>query len=113
MFEALETGFGLDVVLALQASRSGLLDGLALILNSMGGPLFYLIVLLLVYWSLNRRIGVRLTAALIVGGVANGLLKAFFHRPRPNLVSDLVMPLVHEPGYGIPSGHVMISLVVW
>jgi hypothetical protein len=41
------------------------------------------------------------------------VLKALFQRPRPFEVSDVVVPLFESGHFGIPSGHVMIALVVW
>lgn len=113
MLENLETGAGLDLVLAVQSMRNGLFDGLADVLHAMGGEIFFLIVMLLIYWSINRHLGIRLIVALIVAGVLNSVLKDVFQRPRPFMVSDLVIPLQEEVNYGIPSAHVMVGLVVW
>lgn len=60
MFEVLETGLGLDMVLSLQTSRNDLFDTLAMILNAMGNELFYIALLALVYWAFNRHKGMRL-----------------------------------------------------
>ena len=113
MLENLETGAGLDLVLAVQSVRSSLFDVLAEALHAMGGEIFFLIVLLLIYWSINRHLGIRLIVALIVAGILNSVLKDVFQRPRPFMVSDLVVPLQAEDNYGIPSAHVMVGLVVW
>lgn len=113
MLESLETGVGLDLVLAVQSDRSGLLDVLAGVLHAMGGEIFFLTILLFIYWSFNRHLGIRLIVALVIAGVLNSLLKDAFQRPRPFTVSDLVVPLHTEDSYGIPSAHVMVGLVVW
>ena len=83
MFETLETGAGLDIVLALQSMRSGLLDALAILLDAMGSPVFFLLILLLVYWSVDRKLGTRLIFALLVVGIANTAMKDLLARPRP------------------------------
>lgn len=113
MLENLETGAGLDLVLAVQSVRNGLFDGLADVLHAMGGEVFFLIVLSLIYWSINRHLGIRLIVALTVAGILNSVLKDVFQRPRPFMVSDLVIALQEEVNYGIPSAHVMVGLVVW
>jgi membrane-associated phospholipid phosphatase len=113
LLENLENGLGLDLVLAVQSTRNGLFDALADMLHAMGGEIFFLVVLLLIYWSLNRHLGIRLIVALIVAGVLNSLLKDLFQRPRPFGVSDLVVPIQTEESFGIPSAHVMVGLVVW
>ena len=108
-----ETGWGLDVVLGLQAARNPLFDALAVALHTLGGDLFLLIALPLIYWSLNRRLGARLLFALIFVGLLNAALKNLFRLPRPVDVSELVEPLVVQTGYGLPSGHVMLAIGVW
>lgn len=113
MFTQLETGAGLDVILAFQAGRTPFLDALAALLNVLGSPLFYIVVLLLLFWSLNRPLGLRLLFALIVAGLLTVILKDVLHRPRPYQVSSLVVPLFTEAGFGIPSGHVLFSTVMW
>jgi len=109
----LETGLGLDIVLDLQAGSNILFDTLAWILNIAGSDLFYLATLLLVYWTINRRLGLRLLFALVVAGLITVALKALLQRPRPFMVSDEVVPLFAAGGFGIPSGHVLIATVLW
>jgi len=68
-------------------------------------------VLVTVSYALRRRwlhVGTWL-AALAGGAVLNQLLKALFTRPRPSFVD----PLLSESGYSFPSGHAMLSLVVY
>lgn len=114
MFTSLETGLGLDIVLAIQATANTLFDVLAHVLNFAGDDLFFMITLSLIYWSVNRQLGTRLLLALILGGIFNIVLKALFQTPRPYLVSNMVQPLFIETNpYGIPSGHVMLATVVW
>ncbi len=113
MFSGLETGFGLELVLALQAAGNGLFDALAQGLHALGGDIFFLIVLTLIYWCLDRRLGARLLFVLLFAGILNGLLKLAFATPRPFQVSDAVRMLVEQDGYGMPSGHVMLAVAVW
>lgn len=114
MFTSLETGFGLDVVLALQSMQNSLFDSLASVLDFAGSDLFFIVALTLIYWSVNRKLGTRLLFALILGGLLNIALKTLFQTPRPYLVSDEVRLLaVEQNNYGIPSGHVMNAVVVW
>ncbi|NDJ60380.1 MAG: phosphatase PAP2 family protein [Chloroflexi bacterium] len=113
MLTGLETGFGLDVVLWLQANGNALFDVLAEALDFMGNDLFFLAALPLIFWSINRQLGARLLFALIVGGLVNIALKMIFMTPRPFQVSAEVVPLVEATGFGVPSGHVMVAVVVW
>ncbi len=114
MLSGLESGFGLDVVIWLQANGNPLFDLLARLLHEAGSTLFYIILLTLIYWSVDRDLGLRLAAALIVAVVTTEALKALLMTPRPHLAyPDRVMALVEQGGYGIPSGHVLQATVLW
>jgi membrane-associated phospholipid phosphatase len=110
----LTNGIGLDIVIALQDHGNGLFDLLAKMLHFGGRSTFFLIVLTLVYWSLNKRLGMRLLFALLVGSLANTLIKQIIQDPRPfQLHPDQVRALVGQEGFGFPSGHVTSTIVVW
>lgn len=111
MLTDLETGIGLDVVLWFTENRVPALDLVARLLDYTGSTLFYLVLMLLLYWLVDRQYGLRAGMVLIVGGIANAALKVLFQRPRPFVVSDAVMPLLEPEGFGLPSGHVMVSLM--
>ncbi len=79
-----------------------------------GGPLFFLFVLPIVYWSVNRRFGLRLALALLITLTLNSLLKIFFHAPRPYWYNaDVRLLGGGETGFGLPSGHAQTSVVLW
>ncbi|GAB4451073.1 MAG: hypothetical protein Kow00120_21390 [Anaerolineae bacterium] len=114
MLSGLEAGFGLDIVTWLQAHGNGVFDALAVGLHLAGGELVYLALLLLIFWSVDRRLGIRLLFALLAANVTTEALKFLFQTPRPHIAHpEVVTPLVEQGGYGIPSGHVLIALVVW
>lgn len=113
MFTSLETGFGLDVVLWLQAHGSGLLDGLALLFHFLGSSPVYLALLPLAYWSIDRHLGRRLLIVLVISTGAVVTLKFALHAPRPFQVSPAVRVIVPQGGYGIPSGHVAGAMAMW
>lgn len=113
MFDALETGAGLDFVLWLQSIRIPLLEALVKILDLMGEEMFYIAAIALIYWLINRSLGIRLVFILLLATVVTALAKDIISTERPYEVSALVNELVNEDTYGIPSGHVLISLAVW
>lgn len=114
MFSGLESGFGLDVVLWLQANGNPLFDFLARLLHETGGPLFYIVLLTLIYWSVDRRLGLRMLAGLIAAVVVSEGLEVLFQTPRPFLAHPrAVNMLFYEEGYAMPSGHVLQALVLW
>lgn len=115
MFEALEVGAGLEVVLWLQSFENPFFNALAELFAQLGGDFGYLILLPIIYWSVDKRLGrwllVVLTMALfvIIGA------KELFGRPRPYiLMGEQVQLLISEAdGFGFPSGHVGLSTAIW
>ncbi len=114
MFAALEAGAGLDVVLALQSAGNTLLDAIATLFAVLGSDTGYLVLLPLIFWVIDRKLGYRLlfvlTAglALLIGG------KELFMRPRPFVFApDEVRAVVEASGFGFPSAHVGLSTAVW
>lgn len=113
MWDALETGFGLDLVLWVQEIRFSGLAPFLEFLDFVGGELFYIILLSLVYWAFNKQLGLRMFFALVTITLLTSFFKDLFARPRPYQASDAVLPIFLEEGYGFPSGHTSASLVVW
>lgn len=114
MFESLERGLGLDIVVGLQSAGHPLLDGLALLLYLVGGFVFYLVLIAFCYWSLDKGLGKRLLIVLFVTGVLVAGLKLGFQRPRPYIAfPDRVSHVIEEGTYGIPSGHTAFALAWW
>lgn len=81
---------------------------------------FYLLILPLVYWCLDKRLGVYLAYLIAFSALLNTTFKATLRGPRPYWLpqgSDL--GLAEEASYGIPSGHVQtatvfyLALAVW
>ena len=113
MLPSLESGLGLDIVVWLQAHSPPPLPALAQILHYAGGTLAYLVLLALILWAVNRRLGLWMLLTLAGSTILTEAIKALFARPRPfQAFPDRVTPLVFQTGYGLPSGHVMQALAV-
>ena len=114
MFASWESGWGLEAVQALEAARGPLGDALAQALHFSGGTLFFLVVLPIIYWSIQRELGTRLIFALTSSYALGALVKAQFSAPRPvDIAPVLISPLVEQGGYGFPSNHVILTVAVW
>src|SRR5438034_7017785 len=108
----LESGWGLQVVLWLQAIRGPALELFAKVFNWLGQEDFFLILVPFIYWSIDALLG-RQMFFLLVGSIwSNSALKAAFKRPRPFQVSDKVHNVIDEASYGLPSGHAQNSAVI-
>ena len=105
------SGFGLDLVLWLQANL-GFLTPLMQALSFLGTTEFLLLLGLTTYWCIDVRIGIRLGLLLVTGAALGGILKLAFHMPRPYWCDARVGPLAAEPTYGMPSIHALYSWAI-
>ncbi len=90
------------------------LTALAKVLAFMGSPPTIVGIavagtLLGIFWRRVRGAAWTLPIAVIGAGVIIQAVKLEFRRPRPTLFH----PLLHETGYSFPSGHSLISIVVY
>lgn len=80
-------------------------------LTLLGSKYAYLLILPLVFWSIDARIGRRLGFVFFVGAAVNLLLKATFGIVRPE--THLIASLAHEQTPSFPSGHAQGTLILW
>ncbi len=78
----------------------------------MGYPQAYLLLIVLVYWTIDSRLGIRMAIFLGVGACINSLLKMVIHSPRPFWVNSQIEAIHPANGFGMPSGHAQ-SATVW
>ncbi|QSB16741.1 phosphatase PAP2 family protein [Natronosporangium hydrolyticum] len=72
----------------------------------------YLLLLPIIYWVVNRRIGIRLGVMLLLTAGVNSLLKLGFATPRPAYL-DPGLELAREHSFGLPSGHAQNAAAIW
>jgi len=87
------------------------LDPLMVFFTSLGYPQAYMIMVAMVYWSLDRKLGLRLAIFLPLVSSVNSILKFAFHAPRPYWVSTNIKAIHASSGFGMPSGHAQASTV--
>lgn len=102
--------FGINFIQALQTLSPGL-DGLMKGFTFLGQVEFYLIFIPFIYWSVDRRIGLRTLLILIYTDFISTSFKLLLHQPRPYWVGD-VQALSNETSYGLPSSHASDSLAI-
>ncbi len=66
---------------------------------------FFIMILPLIYWSIDSLMGVRLAFMLVISGSFNNYFKMLFHSPRPFWYDARVKSYSMETGFGLPSGH--------
>lgn len=106
------TANGITWIVAIQ-SLGGWLEMPARFLTFLGSEDFFFIVLPLIYWSIDARIGLQVGLILATNNFLNSVLKLVFASPRPYWVSDQVRPLAGESSFGTPSGHAQNAAAIW
>ena len=76
-----------------------------------GYPQAYMIIVAVVYWSLDRKLGIRMAIFLPLLSSINSILKFAIHAPRPYWVSTEIIAIHASNGFGMPSGHAQASTV--
>ena len=74
---------------------------------------FFFLILPLIYWSVDARLGLRIAVILAVSIYLNTILKLLFAGPRPYWVSAQVKAFLAENTFGIPSGHAQNAAALW
>ncbi|HIE39110.1 MAG TPA: phosphatase PAP2 family protein, partial [Anaerolineae bacterium] len=105
--------WGVEVILWCQRF-SPALDLPFRLFTFMGEETFFLLLLPILYWCLDRRTGARLTVLFLFSAYINAVAKVVAGQPRPlDYAPNRVRPLWDTGGYGLPSGHTQSAVVVW
>ena len=105
--------FGIHLIQSIQ-TLSPALDGIIETASFIGTPEFFLILVPFIYWSIDRRVGIRAILVVFLFDFINASLKLLFHQPRPYWIGDVKEfgDAGGEGTYGIPSGHSGRSLAL-
>ncbi|GHU58311.1 phosphatidic acid phosphatase [Spirochaetia bacterium] len=104
--------WGLTLIRGIQTIESPGLTEVIQFITSLGTELFYIPAVLVIFWCVDEKKGMRLAMLILLSAWINGTFKALLKQPRPyNL--DPSVGRAFEPSYGIPSGHAQGSLVFW
>jgi hypothetical protein len=79
--------------------------------TALGYPQAYMAIIAVVYWSLDRKLGLKMAIYLPLSSSINSILKFAVHAPRPYWVSTEIKALHPSNGFGMPSGHAQASTV--
>ena len=70
-----------------------------------------MIIVAVIYWSFDRKLGLRLAIFLPLVASLNSILKQAFHAPRPYWLDRGIKAIHVSNGFGMPSGHAQASTV--
>ena len=104
--------WGIRIIEQIQSIRFPLLDAFFKTITLLGNKEFYLIFFPILFWSLDIKLGYRLGLIFLFSAYLNQSLKELFAQPRPvDLKTGL--NLIEAGGYGLPSGHAQMAMVIW
>ena len=104
--------WGVEVILWFQ-QVSPAMDLPFKVFTFMGNEAFFMLLMPLFYWCLNRSTGIRLTILFLFSAYVNAVAKVLVAQPRPFQYDPRVQQLVRAGGGGLPSGHTQGAVVVW
>ena len=90
--------WGVDVVLWFQQA-SPQLDTFFAAFTFLGDEEFFLVALPLIYWSINRSVGVRLMVVFLLSGLVNQVAKHLAAQPRPFAYDSRVVVCISRPTF--------------
>jgi membrane-associated phospholipid phosphatase len=116
--------WGYQILLGLEAIRSGPLDVFFSIVTDLGSNVGYLVVLSLVYWCFDKRVGQGLSYGTLTSATLNIWLKRIWNIPRPDDralegvlqeagIVRRVRPLRESTLPSFPSGHAQGAAMTW
>lgn len=84
-----------------------------LVVTALGYEEFFVLLLPIIYWCFDQRVGLRVGMMLLISNTVNTFFKFLFRSPRPYWISDRVSAYSHETSFGLPSGHAQIAASIW
>ena len=80
-----------------------------LIITALGYEYTYLVLMAILYWCVNDKLGFRVGVMLLLSTALTNILKISFHTPRPYWIDEKIIEYSSESSFGFPSGHALIS----
>lgn len=102
---------GLEAIRWLQANYPQL-EGVLAFVSQLGRFEFFLALIPLIYWSIDKRLGKHLAYLLALSNAVNAIVKHALRMPRPYWLESGV-GLAEESQYGLPSNHVQTASVIY
>ncbi len=106
------TDFSMQAIEWLQQTYPGL-EGLMIFFTTLGNEEAFLLILPVIYWCINKRLGRELNYLFFISVALNTLLKQSFRQPRPYWLDPDVAEGGETAGFGLPSGHAQYAAVLY
>jgi len=103
--------WGTEAIVWVQCYSTGWLEAVATFFTYLGYEEFYLILLPLIFWCVDKGIGARLAFISLLTAWVNSLIKFLFAIPRPS--DPRIKTPLPETSPSFPSGHAQNAVVNW
>lgn len=104
--------WGLDLIRTLQLIRTPFLDIVFKAITVLGNDMFYMLMLPVLYWCVDKKQSLRLYLLFMLSSWLNSVTKDYLNHPRPYHL-DSGVKVGTTGGPGLPSGHAQGTLVLW
>jgi membrane-associated phospholipid phosphatase len=105
---------GIAFIIALQSSVGDWFIVPMRFFSYLGNEEFFLLILPLVYWSVDSVLGLQIAFILVTNNLINFVGKLIFAGPRPYWLNSHVRALwTTETGFGVPSNHAQTAMSMW
>lgn len=98
-------GWELEFIKLLQKGSNNFFDYLLYFITQFGDELFFLLIVVTIYWCIDKREGFRLVNLFMVSQIVVGFVKVTVKRKRPYLADGIKGIIEETEGYSFPSGH--------
>lgn len=82
-------------------------------ISMLGQEDFYMLVMPILYWSIDSTLGLRVAAMLLLSNGLNSVFKVSMHSPRPYWYDARIKTFAVETSFGAPSGHAQHAASIW
>jgi membrane-associated phospholipid phosphatase len=104
---------GIEIIKTLQGISTEL-DNVFKLITLTGDTLIYILLIVIIFWTISKRLGIYLAYCLSISGWINGFLKGLFGWERPiiNYPTEF-RNISSTSGYSFPSGHSQSTGSLW
>lgn len=103
----------LNIIKAIQTISNSFLDWLFYIITFIGDQYFFILVAVVIYWTINKKFAHRFAMMYLIASLFMFVFKSVFKRPRPYTEAGVTVPFdYYTTGYSFPSGHATASGVL-
>ncbi|MFW5770465.1 MAG: phosphatase PAP2 family protein [Spirochaetota bacterium] len=111
--------FGEEVLNNLHIFAGSWLDVLMAWITALGNEMFFVLMIPLMYWCVNKRLASLVGASFLVSALANDVAKHIYENPRPAAdflregIREWNQKYIPQNSPGFPSGHTQNAVVFW